>query len=102
MLPELKHNSIIVKSMGGIKLEVREMSARCYADVIDSRASGKNDFEIAAIVCRQCVPDWRDNEVDEILDSVSPEILIEVSNAITRFSGVEPGESEADQPDASS
>lgn len=63
------------------------MSGAAYAAFIDASNEGKSHVECAAIVCKYCVPVFKDDSIEEIMEGESAETLVELLLAVQRLTG---------------
>jgi len=87
-------------------LELRELSARDQADIIDARAAGKSATDIASLTAQRGVIAWAEETPETVGASLSQSAMLEIASRVIEISGTEdlddPKNLEADQGAASS
>lgn len=75
----LKKKTVTIE---GTKVELRAMSAGCYAEFMDAKADGANDLTIAAIIAKHCCNLFEGWSTERVLDETSAtglsELMVEV------------------------
>ena len=66
----------------GTEVNLRAMSAGCYAEFMDARAGGANDLQVAAIIAKHCCDIFDGWTKERILNETSAtglsEVMVEV------------------------
>lgn len=83
LLRTISHKSEAV----GKAFEVREMSAKGQAALIDAKAEGVDGVRQAAIVCHHCVAEWQDESTDDIMANASFALILELSSVAIDLGG---------------
>lgn len=82
----LKRATVFIKSLG-MEIDVRELTMR-ERGVIMQLTSDDRTVEIGEFVAQACVPAFADKTVDDIVNSLSPDVIDEIAAAAFKLSGV--------------
>ncbi len=74
-----------------------EMNGSCLDEVTAARKDNKSEVFVAAIVCRNCVQEWRERSVKDILDSYTPKDLTGIMAEVIELSAGDSPNSKAGQ-----
>lgn len=87
MKSELKTKRFKSKALGRV-VELRELSGLGQIEVTDASQAGASNLMVAAITCKHCVIEWREESAEDIAENTTMATLDELTEAIIELSGV--------------
>jgi hypothetical protein len=96
----LKRKQVEIDGIGDI--EVTELSAKAYSEMLNARKEGKLEVEVSATVAYYCAFKDKYESVDAVLEAFGPAVLIEIMQHVIELSELKPKKSVADRATNSS